>query len=173
MGRGLSKPPQIQSEQNLAMGDESKMVIKVDNKELMEYFESWLEDFKRVSEGMLEKINVDRGATLKIPETDFRKLKMLTEALDSVAKKKFGFENVPDFTPIVAAMKSLEQCLNNVHIPEKIDMVVPAMPVQEKKEEKEELKPILDRLSSIENTLKQGIRITNLNDVPMVFNGKK
>lgn len=152
------------------------MVIEVDNKELMEYFESWLEDFRRVSEGMLDKINVDRGATLKISESDFRKLKMLTEALDNVAKKKFVFENVPDFTPVVAAVKSLEQCLRNFHIPEKIELIMPSVPAQEKeekKDEKEELAPILKRLDGIELVLKQGIKITNLGDAPMVFGGKQ
>lgn len=147
------------------------MVIQVDNKELMDFFESWLDDFKRVSEGMLEKINVDRGATLKIPETDFRKLKMLTEALDSVAKKKFGFENVPDFSPMVASMKRLEACIEKIYIPEEIkvnmpNIEFPAIPAPEV-----DFTPLLKGIEDLSQLMKTGISasITNFDQMPLVF----
>ena len=147
------------------------MVIQVDNKELMEYFESWLEDFKRVSEGMLEKINVDRGATLKIPESDFRKLKMLTESLDGLAKKKFGFENAPDFTPMVGAMKRLESCIEKIYIPEKIEVQMPEIEFPAIPAPVVDFSPLLQGIQDLSKLMQQGISasITNFDQMPLVF----
>lgn len=147
------------------------MVIQVDNKELMDFFESWLEDFKRVSEGMLEKINVDRGATLKIPESDFRKLKMLTESLDGLAKKKFGFENAPDFTPMVGAMKRLESCIEKIYIPEKIEVQMPEIEFPAIPAPVVDFSPLLQGIQDLSKLMQQGISasITNFDQMPLVF----
>ncbi len=147
------------------------MVIKVDNKELMEYFESWLEDFTRVSEAMLEKINVDRGATLKIPESDFRKLRMLTESMDGLAKKKFGFENAPDFAPMVASMKRLEACIDKIYIPEEIEVKIPNIEFPAIPAPVIDFAPVLQGFQDMEKMFQKGIpaSITNWGDMPLVF----
>lgn len=153
------------------MGDEPKIQIKVDNKELMDFFEAWLEDFTRVSEKMLEKINVDRGATLKIPEGDFRRVKMLTEALDNVAKKKFGFENVPDFSPMVASMKRLEACIEKIYIPEQIEVKMPNIEFPAIPAPTIDFTPILQGFQEMTKLFQQGIpaSITNFEQMPLVF----
>lgn len=70
------------------------MTLENDNSELAGYFESFLEDFKEISSDMLAAINTDRGATLKIPDAEYNRLKRLSEGLDELAKVMSGFNSL-------------------------------------------------------------------------------
>lgn len=59
--------------------EKNEIIIKVDNKEIAGYFESFLDDFKEISENMLKSINIDRGATLKIPDAEYNRIKRIDE----------------------------------------------------------------------------------------------
>lgn len=147
-----------------------KMILENDNSELSGYFEAFLEDFQKIATDMLAAINVDRGATLKIPDAEYNRLKRVGEALDALAKRKFNFENTPDFKPVVDALSQVRTSLDAFKLPEKIECVIPegerniAVP-------EIDTKPFVESVRKLEQLFLSGIgvRITNFEEMPLVF----
>lgn len=146
------------------------MIMENDNSELAGYFEAFLEDFQKIATDMLSAINVDRGATLKIPDTEYNRLKRVGEALDALAKRKFNFENTPDFKPVVDALGQVQQSIERFKFPERIPLDMPAMERNIASPEID-LKPVTQSIEKLEQLFLSGlgVRITNFDEMPLVF----
>lgn len=152
------------------MGKEAKLILEQNNDELAGYLEAFLEDFQKIATDMLAAINVDRGATLKIPDAEYNRLKRVTEALDALAKRKFSFDNVPNFQPVVDALGQVKKSIDGFKFPERVAVDIPKMEHNIATPEID-MKPVSQSIERMEKLFLNGIgvRITNFDEMPLVF----
>lgn len=153
-----------------SMGKEAKLILEQNNDELAGYLEAFLEDFQKIATDMLAAINVDRGATLKIPDSEYNRLKRLSEGLDALAKRKFTFDNVPNFQPVVDALGRVQKSIDGFKFPEKVSVDMPPMERNIATPEID-LKPVTQSIEKLEQLFLSGlgVRITNFDEMPLVF----